>query len=360
MGYRKRLFGLVAAVVLVGALPGVASANTTEAIADTGGMTLSLPGVPMVLDVVLDEFGNIHSVSFDTSFVQDHESGHKVTFTSTPDGSTVVKAKGQKLTVKVKTSNLGDLVGPHVWTGDIFGTAETTTVSFTVVQVGSGDSAYLEITSVLVVSPFDNSVEGPWTEFEHDDDEDEYESKAKIKFTDNGYTMSLKIEVETEYEDDDDHEYEGVRAKLKIELKGKDRQKLLGSKAIGTHTWDGLLCDGTNASVAYTVGADGSLTLDDVSAGGATWTVDYDDDDDDEQSFKIRFTDTEGNDDAKLKVEVEWEHGALELKVKSKTTTSCDDDDDDGDHDDDDGDHDDDDHDDKNKDDDDDDDDDDD
>lgn len=341
MGYRKRLLGIAAAAVLVGVLPGIAAANTTEAIAETGGMNLTLPGVPIDLDVVLDDFGNIDTVSFDFGFTKDHESDHKVTFAKTDDGSTVVKVKaeGAKLTAKVKTSNFGDLVGDHVWTGDIFGTGVASTVSFTIVQVGSGDSAYLEITSVAVTSPFESSVEGPRTEAGHGGDEDEYESKATIEFFDNGYTKSLKIEVETEHEDEEGDDHEGFHAKLKIELRGKDRQELLGDEAIGTHTWDGLLCDGTNASVTYTVAVDGSLTLDVVSvAGEVTYTVDDDHGDDDDHELRIRFTDTNGDDDAKLRVEAEWEDGSIELSVKSKTTDSCDD----GDHDDDDGDHDDD------------------
>lgn len=143
--------------------------------------------------------------------------------------------------------DVGDLAGTHVWTGDIFGSGETTTVSFTVVQVGSGDGAYLEITAVEVASPFVFAVEGPKTEADHEDGDDS----------------------------------DDVHAKLKIELRGKDRQELLGDEAIGTHIWDGLRCDGTNASVTYTVAADGSLKLDGVSvADGVTCTVVDDDDDD--------------------------------------------------------------------------------
>jgi len=331
MGYRKRLLSLAAAVVLVGALPGAAAANTTEAIADTGGMSLTLPGVPIALEVVLDQFGNIDSVSFDTSFTQDHDAAHKVTFTSTADGSTVVKVKaeGSELTAKVKTSNLTDLVGAHTWSGDIFGSGETTTVGYTLAIVGSGDGAYLEIVpgSVMVTTSLPYTVDGPYTETD-DDDEQEYESKVKIQFTDAGYTKSLKIEVETEYDNDDDHGYEGAHAKLKIELKGKDRQESMGAEAVGPQTWTGLLCDGSNVSVSYTVGADGSLTLNGVSAdSGVTWTIDDDDDKDHEDELEIHFTDSKGDDDAELKIEVDLEHGELELKVKSKTTEKCDDDD---------------------------------
>ena len=93
----------------------------------------------------------------------------------------------------------------------------------------------------------------------------------------NGFTKTLKIEVDTKYDNDDDHGYNGVYGKLKIELKGKDRQVLAGADVYGSQTWTGLLCDGTNATVNYTVAQDGTLTVDDVAvADGASYSVDND------------------------------------------------------------------------------------
>ncbi|MCL1598560.1 MAG: hypothetical protein M3094_05215, partial [Actinomycetia bacterium] len=330
MRHRRRLLSLIAGVVLVGALPTIAAANTTEAVAETGGMTLTIPGVPgITVGVTLDEFGNITQVSVDGAVIVLSDAPvHKVTFDLGTDGSTTVqvKAKGEKLSTKVKTSNLGSLVGNGTWVGDVFGDGTVTTVTYTIAQVG-GDMPYLEITSVTVDSTVANSLSGPFTKADGDDDdnEQEYESQAKVTFTQDGYTKTLKIEVETKYDDDEDHAVNGVYGKLKIELKGKDRQVLAGADIYGAQSWTGLLCDGTTASVNYTVAQDGTLTVDDVAvADGASYSVDYDD-----NGFKVEFTDTAGNDGAKVKVELEDEHGTLELKVKSKTTTSCDDDDDD-------------------------------
>ncbi len=331
MRHRRRLLGLIAGVVLVGALPGIAAANTTEAIAETGGATLALPGVPnIIVGVTLDEFGNITGVTIDGSDVALADSpAHKVRFDlASPDGSTTVqiKAKGEKLSTKVKTSNLDNLVGPQSWSGDVFGPDWPATVNFTVVKV-AGDMPYLEITEVTVDTALDYTISGPSTGSDGDDDdhEQEYESKATVTFRQDGYTKTLKIEVETKYDDDDEHGTEGVYGKLKVELKGKDRQQLAGEDVYGQKTWQGLLCDGTTAAVTYTVAQDGTITVDGVDvADGVTYKIDTDDD-----GFKVKFTDTAGNDGAKLKVELEDEHGVLELKVKSKTTTSCDDDDDD-------------------------------
>ncbi len=326
MRHRRRLLSLIAGVVLVGALPTIAAANTTEAVAETGGMTLTMPGVPgITVGVTLDEFGNITQVSVDgTDVIQNSAPVHKVTFDLGTDGSTTVqvKAKGEKLSTKVKTSNLGSLVGAQTWTGDIFGAGFPATVNYTIAQVG-GAMPYLEITSVDVVSDVANTINGPFTGTDGDDDdnEQEYESQAMVTFTQDGYTKTLKIEVDTKYDDDDDHGYNGVYAKLKIELKGKDRQVLVGADVYGSQTWTGLLCDGTNTTVNYTVAQDGTLTVDDVVvADGASYSVDYDD-----NGFKVEFTDAAGNDGAKLKVELDNEDGTLELKVKSTTTASCDD-----------------------------------
>ena len=335
MRHRRRLFSLIAGVVLVGALPTIAAANTTEAVAETGGMTLTVPAMPGVpgitIGVTLDEFGNITKVSVDGSdIILNSSPVHKVTFELGTDGSTTVqvKAKGEKLSTKVKTSNLGSLVGDHTWEGDIFGTDFPATVNYSIAQV-AGATPYLEITDVKVVSDVAKTINGPFTKMDGDDDDDheqEYESKATVTFTQDGYTKTLKIEVETKYDDDDDddHGYNGVYGKLKVELKGKDRQVLAGADVYGDKLWTGLLCDGTTATVNYTVAADGTMTVTTVDvADGASYSIDTEDD-----GFKVEFTDTEDNDGAKLKVELEDEHGTLELKVKSKTTTSCDDDDD--------------------------------
>jgi len=335
MRHRKRLLSALVGVVLVGTLPSIAAANTTEAIAQTGGMTLSLPGVPLDLGITLDEFGNIRMVTIDPALSQNHDSDHKVTFERTGDGSTVVevKAAGEKLTAKVKTSNLGELAGDQTWSADIFGTGTDTVVEFSIVTVGSGSEAYLEIAGPPVVTPapgIEFSVSGPTSSSDDDDsDEWEYESKASITFAMNGFTKTLKIEVETEYEDDEDHE--GVRGKLKVELRGKDVQKLEGAIVAGPQSWTGLLCDGTTALVDYTVSADGTVSEPIVTLeGSATSETDMDDD-----GFKVTFADSNGDDGAYVKVEVTNEDGQLELKVKSKTTAACDEYDDDHDDDDD-------------------------
>ena len=61
---RKRIAWLITTGLIAGslAIPGMAFANTNEAIAETGGMELALLGSGFTVDVGLDDFGNIASV----------------------------------------------------------------------------------------------------------------------------------------------------------------------------------------------------------------------------------------------------------------------------------------------------------
>ncbi len=330
MHIHRRIFAVLAGLVLVAALPGAASANTTEAIADTGGMTLVIMGVPVKVIVTLDDFGKISTVDITSDITSDGSDGTfdltkekpgKMRFVhnSGGDGSTVidVRAKGSKLTTSLKTTNHAEVLGDHVWTGDIFGTDDITTVTFTVTEAAANGFTYAEITTVVVNSPFENTFDPPHTEIDGDNGE-ERKSKVQIEFASDGYRRTLKIEVKSELDDDDG----GVKFKLKVELKGKDQRELFGGDALGTHTWDGLLCDGTTASVEYTV-SDTGITVGPVVvdvAGGATFDI--------KESgngfkVKVKFTDTEGNHRAYFKAHLHDKDGALHLKVKSKTTTSC-------------------------------------
>jgi len=319
----------------------MATANTTEAIAQSGGatFTLGIPGVPITLNVGLTAVGNIDTVTVaDVGFAQGPSTDHRVTFERSTDGTVVqVKAKGEELTAKVKTSNLADLLGTQTWTGRLFATdSADTTVSF---DIGWGDASntYLEITSISVSVLGDSSItptiNGIDSESDGDDNGYDYESHASITFVKDGFTRTLTVETETEYEDEADHA--GPYAKLKIELRGSDSQVLTGEDAYKTQAWQGLLCDGTTALVTYTFVADGTVTVDVTfdgkgsGTGTPSYTLDTDDD-----GFDVHFTDTEGNSDASLEAGLESDHGTLELRVTSQTTSTCDDsgDDEDEDH----------------------------
>ena len=208
------IFTLMAYLGLFG-LPGNALADTTEAVAETGGMSIGIVGVPIVINVTLDAAGHIATVSVgDVTFDQASDV-HKIQF-SKNDGATSVeiKAKDDKLKAQVKTESVDDVVGEHTWSADVFGTNGETIVMFTVAM----SAGHPEITDVVVdkaTLPPGATVEivGPESEIE----DDEAESKARVIFTYNGSTKTLKIEVEHELDDDD-----GSSVKLKVQLRGRD------------------------------------------------------------------------------------------------------------------------------------------
>lgn len=320
------LAALVAANLLVGS--GAAFADTTEAIAETGGMTLQLAvlGVPLDVSVALDEFGNITEVGVsDEALAEDTAEQHKVKFSNEDDTIRIdIKAKKSKLKATVKTTDLAAISGTHVWSGLLFAATDSSQVQFDVTDDGSGNPL---IGNVAVVSLFPAEATSEIGDVEMDVDEDEAKSSVKVTFNWNGYEMTLKIKAEVEFDDED-----GDRpVSLKIELKGKDEQKLREDSLdalVGPHMWDGLLCDGTNVAVAFTVGDDGAVTVDGVTADGEpTDAVEIKKD---AKGFKVDFEDSKASLDVDLK---EKDDGLWELKVESKTTEKCRHEDDDSDDD---------------------------
>lgn len=327
---KQRVLVLVLAMV-VGSLagPAAALANTTEAIAGTGGMQLVLLGSPFTVDVALDEFGNIASVDLgDPGFTETSSGDHKVRFSSA-DGATKVdvKAKKSKLVASVRSATLGDLVGGHEWSAEVF-PGMTATVPFEISDDGAGNPV-LALGAIAVDPAVEYTVTGPFQET----DDDEAEAKATVEFTWNGFTKSLRIKVEVDHEDDDDDG--GPGAKLKVELRGKDRQMLsadLLAQLAGPYTWTGLLCDGTTVEVGYTVNGDGTFTDPTVGFTGdnsadhsyGTKTL--------ENGIRVGFDDGEARLIVQLK---EKDDSTWQLKVDSKTTELCGYDDDKEDHEDD-------------------------
>ncbi len=314
---KKRMTWLIMSGLVAGllALPVIATADTTNAIAETGGFSLSLLGTGLNVDIELDGAGNLEAVNVATPGLEfdpvgdqatDEVDGpHRFRFDHEEDGTRVdVKSKNHKLTSKVKVADLAELVGTHEWIGVLFpdaiGGDVPTTVTFVVADGGGGPL----ITEVIVTSGIDSVIE-------YADDA----SKAVVVFTWEGYTKELKIQVDID--DDDD-----PSAMLKVELRGKDRQRLRQDLAsfVGDHFWNGRLCDGTPLAISYTIDGFGEIgpPIVNVGEGGENATVA----DhrftvkDKEHGFDVRFT------DSKVRVKVKFsekDDGQWELKVDSKT-----------------------------------------
>jgi len=329
---KRRWATLVAAALAMNVfvLPGAVQASTTEAIADTGGMTLLLgvPGAPLDIAVTLDEIGHITEVLVsDPTFSEDRGGDHKVRFSNEDDTTRVeIKAKNNKLRAAVKTADLASILGAHTWKAALFASGQETEVTFEVADDGAGNPV-LENVAVGALFPTDATAEVGDVKTEVDDEE--AESSVKVDFLWNGYKMTLKIKAEVEFDDDDDDD-DDRHVTLKVELKGKDQQRLrdmLLEDLLGTYTWDVNLCDGTDVAVTYTIAEPGTVTVDEVTmAGIATDAYELKVKN---HGFDLRFDDSK----ARLSVDLKNHDGSWDLKVKSKTTEKCKDHDDDDDDD---------------------------
>lgn len=271
MHLRRPAGRLLAAPVALGlmallTLPMAALATTTAAIAQTGGMTVVLPGLgtPLTVDVQLDASGNVSQVNLDpipNPYSASKISGHAVTFDSA-DGTTQVKirAGGSRMSVKAAAGTLDALVGSGSWSADVFGTGGAKTmVGYTIGKAADG-SPTVAIGSVNAPSDITVVQGTPKTGTEGH----EARASATVAFSQNGFTRKLTISVSVETK--------GAHpATLSISLSGKDRQQLPLADLVGAHTWSRTLCGGIAVSFTYTVNADGILTY--GSATGATATA---------------------------------------------------------------------------------------
>ena len=261
------------AMAAILAVPVVAFAATTDAIAQTGGMTATLPllGSSLTVQVTLDANGNLSQVNLDPigdSTATKH-SGHAVTFDSTAGGTQVkIRAHGASLSIGATAATLDALVGPGTWSADLFGTGSKSSVAYTV-----GNNAGAPTVTIDTVTPADGITSVIGTpeakhskHFEAQEQDGDQVALAAVSFTRDGYTKTLSITVRVDTGDK-------PHASLRLTLVARDRQTLAGTIAElqGDHSWSGKTCGGTAIGITYTVNLDGSVTY--VSATGATVTV---------------------------------------------------------------------------------------
>jgi hypothetical protein len=302
----RRSVSVLAGMTLVAllALPAVVLGNTSGPIAQTGGMTATLPlfGSPLKVAVTLDVVGNISAVDIDPigDFSATRVGPHAVSFETT-DGAVQVKikAKGDKMSIRASASSLADLVGSGTWSADVFGTGDLSEVAYTV-------GAALDGTPTLAIDSVAAAPSGVVVDampVENKTDEKGSSASARIEFSFEGFVKHLKIKVSVRHEGD-------RVARLSFELSGKDRQKLSGTleELVGAHSWTGFLCDGTPATVNFMVNLDGTVSFVDATP-AATRT-------DTAHGFKARFDGTR----TKVKVKLaQNEDGTWTLKGDAKT-----------------------------------------
>jgi hypothetical protein len=268
-----RLSGLAVAAFLLAATPAGVAATTNAPIAQTGGMTATLPllGTPLTVAVTLDAVGNISGVALDpsTALSKTKSGDDFVKFTNT-DGTVkvTVKAIGGRLTIKARAKQLGDLLGTGTWSADVFGTGAKTTADYKVGKDASGNPT-VKITSVSPAAGITwsaNPVPAVKITPKNAKPADKAKGSSAVAggtFAWQGFTKRLSISV---------HVAGDGTASLAITLSGRDAQKLNGSLAslAGARIWSAHLCSGTPVSIKYHVASDGSVVYDGATGGTAT------------------------------------------------------------------------------------------
>jgi hypothetical protein len=275
----------------------------TPAPAGAGTFTLPLLTTPLSVAVTTDVGGGLLDVSLTgtnaATLAPDAVKPGKVAFVN--EAGTVkvkVSAKDGGQRVQVRAGALADISGAGGWTGDVFGDGGTTTVDF---MIGAGSDGGPDITAITVTSPAQFTIGNVERSTDTDDDDGEIEQEAKvtISFTQNGQSRKLTVKAEVETEN-------GVtESKLRISLGRLKGAALVDGVAVGPHTWSGTLCDGTAATISYTVNADGS-----ISGVTATPAAEVSGDDDE---VKVRFSS-----DDRVRIETDDDDGALTVRVRER------------------------------------------
>ena len=258
---RKRFMtGLVAstAVLLFGVGASVAQAAPAAPAIPTI-TSLPLFGVQLTVEVATGPGGILSSVSVNPAdgLTAAKVKPNKVVFVNEEGtAKVVVSGRDGRQGLQVKAGALADVSGAGGWSGDVFNTGVATTVSFTIGATADGGP------DITGVSSSDLTAVIGATEYKNDDDDDgddgemERVAAVRITFTSGGQSRSLAIRAEVSTDDDDD----GTNAKVSVAL-GKLRGVVQSvADAIGAKVWTGMLCDGTQATINYTVNADGSIS----------------------------------------------------------------------------------------------------
>jgi hypothetical protein len=214
-------------------------------------VTLPVFGSPLVADVTTDAGGGLVDVTLTPADGYDPTKvrSNKVTFVNEEQGVTVkVSTKRGGERVEARAGTLEEVSGPGTWSGDVFDSGETTTVNFT---IGAGSEGGPDITGIEVASPLEHTI----GEVRRDADGERQSAKVTIEFTRSGQTRHLTISARLHVGDDGE-----TRSAVKVSLSRVRGRQLADGPAVGAHMWSGQLCDGTAASVSYTVTDSGEIT----------------------------------------------------------------------------------------------------
>ncbi len=234
-------------------VPGAAPADSTiPAPVPATPTTTSLPlfGAQLTIDITSGPGGVLASVAVNPAdgFTATEVRPNEVVFVNSAGTATVeVKARNGKQSIEATAVSVDDLIagtGAGGWSGDVFNTGTITTVGFTVVKAADGSPDITGVTS-----------SDPTAEIgtvEHSDSG----ARVAIRFVSGSQSRTLSVRVSVGGDDDEDQG--GARISVSLgKLRGVAQP---ADQAAGTRTWNGTLCNGSPASISYTVGADGSIS----------------------------------------------------------------------------------------------------
>ncbi len=243
---------LVGAVALLAGF-GAVSANAAPQKVSTGGtssVTLPLLGAQLTVDITTGPGGTLSSVSVNPAdgLTATKVKPNRVVFVNDA-GTAKVSVSGHHggQRIEARAGSLADISGPGGWSGDVFGDGTTTTVAFTVGDKGDGTPDITGVTSTDATAKI-----GATQYFSHEQTSAAF---VRIEFDKPGLTRSLFIGASLHTDDGGD-----VRARVGVTLSELRGAAQAAADAAGAKTWTGLLCDGSTATVDYTVNADGTIT----------------------------------------------------------------------------------------------------
>ena len=279
--------------------PDTGAADPSAPVAVPSSFSLPLFGVPLTVDITTGPGGNIAGVALNPAdgFTATVNRPNKVAFVN-DDGTAkvVVRSNGGGQRVEARAGSLDAFVGqPGGWNGEIF-PGVPASVAFDI----TGEGGVPDIVLGEITGPYTEVGEVEHSEETDDEGEFEHEASVRIQFAQDGMrrTLTIKVEVET-----DDGE---TKAKLRISL-SRLKSEPFSSAAVGVEqTWTGVLCDNTPASIAYTIGEDGSITLGAVSPEPARTKAEG-------NSVEVRFAAGE-----RVRLTVRQGDGGLAVKVNDK------------------------------------------
>jgi hypothetical protein len=287
----------VVGVPAANAAPRAAAVRAAPAaVPDETTTTLPIFGAPLTIDVSSGPGGALTDVSITPAdgFTATTVKPSRVRFVNdagTVRVDVVNKHGGQR--VSARAGQLSDLLGPGTWTGDIFGTGTETTVNYTIAATADGSP---DITGVTTSDP--TAEIGAVSRRGNDGRQGAF---VRILFTSGiqARTLTIGVSIGT-------HEDQDSVAKLSVALSKTFGQELPADQVVGPQSWTGTLCDGTAATINYTINADG--TISGVTATPNTATVDTND-----RSVSVKFSDHE-----RVRIRVRSDDGQMKVSVKER------------------------------------------